>query len=305
MSQVYNKIVLDVKKKNNDIITAVQNDANSRFLDVVLTDGTVPINLTGHEVRIYGRKYDGTEIYNNGVITDATKGRCQFELTSQALAVANDLQVNVVISKNNKQILSTPIFTIHVVKSLLSDSAIESSNEYGALVVLYQNLYEAYDLMMQMVQKIGVPGVKAQAFNLKTMFAVWDYLIDYLEKNSSAGVVATLNEVNAKIGNSSDTADTTVFGTMNKGVIKSVQRGTCRLSSPTAQLAISISKIEPKKSDVTLYGISSSYSEISSNRASIGLPSVIGLSETVLSVKGSNSNTSNMETFSWQVVEYL
>lgn len=200
MAQVYKKINIDVNSKITDIVTAVQGDASSRYLDVVLWDSSVAIDLTGHEVRIYGKKADGTEFYNNGEITNATGGRCQFELTSQALALAQDLEVQIIIFKNNVEILSTQPFTIHVVKSLLSDSSIESSNEYGALVVLYQNLYEAYDLMTEMVQKIGNAGTVAQGLSLSTMFEVWEWLITYLQENSTAGVVDVVNVVNGKIG---------------------------------------------------------------------------------------------------------
>lgn len=154
MAQVFNKIYVDVRTKNDDIITAVQNDSNSRFLDVYLLDNGLPINLTGHEVRIYCKKADGKEIYNNGVITEATNGRCQFELTDQALAVAQDLEVQIVIYYNNVQILQAMPFQINVVKSLISSGSVESSNEYGALVVLYQNLYEAYDLMVDIAAGI-------------------------------------------------------------------------------------------------------------------------------------------------------
>ncbi|HBF66498.1 MAG TPA: hypothetical protein DDW34_13105, partial [Clostridium sp.] len=84
MSQVFNKLYLDVRLNNKNIFTeAVQGDTNSRFLDVYLSDNGTPINLTGHTVRIYGVKGDTTEFYNNGTITEAANGRCQFELTSQ------------------------------------------------------------------------------------------------------------------------------------------------------------------------------------------------------------------------------
>ncbi|WMI81851.1 BppU family phage baseplate upper protein [Anaerotignum sp. MB30-C6] len=159
MAQVYNRLEVDVRTETIDIITAVQNDSNSRFLDVFLLDNGVPINLTGHEVRIYGKKADGTEIYNDGEITEETNGRCQFELTSQALAVAQDLEVQIILFKDNVEILSTQPFKIHVVKSLISSGSVESSNEYGALVVLYQNLYEAYDLMVEIAA--GIKDVAA------------------------------------------------------------------------------------------------------------------------------------------------
>lgn len=216
MAQVYKKLVIDVNKSNPGIIAeAVQNDANSRFLDIVLVDGSTPIDLTGHEVRVYGKKYDGTEFYNDGEITESTAGRCQFEMTSQALAAAGDLKVQIIIFKDNVEVLSTQEFTIHVVRSLMSNSSIESSNEYGALVVLYQNLYEAYDLMTEMVQKIGVPGEQAQLLNLDTMFEVWDWMVEYLQANSTAGIVETVNTILNRIGTHDSTSDTDVLGKLN------------------------------------------------------------------------------------------
>lgn len=206
------------------------------------------LDLTGHEVRIYGRKADGKEFYNEGVITDHKKGRCQFELTTQALAVAQDLSVEIVIFKDNTEILSTLPFTIHVVKSLMSDSSIESSNEYGALVVLYQNLYEAYALMTEMVEKIGTPEAKAQELNLNTMFEVWDYLINYLEENSTASVVSTVNSINSKIGTSGTTGSTTLFGLLGRGMVKSVQSGYLKYSGNEKFKKITFSPVDLRKS---------------------------------------------------------
>ncbi len=188
MAQVYNRLTLDVKKKNHDIITAVQHDASSRYLDINLIDNGVNINLTGHEVRLYAKKPDQTEVYNNGQITNAAQGRVQIELTSQLLSKEGYVEAQVVIFKNNQQILSSLPFRIHVVKNLMSDNAIESSNEYGALTVLFQNLYEAHALMTTMIDKIGVPGLNAQNLNLDTMFGVWDYLIGYMQSNSTEGI---------------------------------------------------------------------------------------------------------------------
>ncbi len=218
--QVYNKVTIDVKRKFNDIITAKQNDTKSRYLDVILVDNGVILDLTGHEVRIYGRKADGKEFYNEGIITDSKKGRCQFELTTQALALAQDLSVEIVVFKDNTEILSTLPFTIHVVKSLMSDNTVESSNEYGALVVLYQNLYEAYALMTEMVEKIGTPGEKAQELNLNTMFQVWDWLVEYQENNTTAGAMEKLNSIISSIGTSGDSGTDTVFGKINNGFKK-------------------------------------------------------------------------------------
>lgn len=299
MAQVYKKINIDVNSKITDIVTAVQKDASSRYLDVVLWDSSTLIDLTGHEVRIYGKKADGTEFYNNGEITNATGGRCQFELTSQALAVANDLEVQIIVFKDNTEILSTQSFTIHVVKSLLSDSSIESSNEYGALVVLYQNLYEAYDLMTEMVQKIGNAGDIAQGLNLNTMFEVWEWLITYLKENSAASVVDVVNVINGKIGTSSDITNSSLFGAINKGVVKSVQRGTVS-SGSSATINITISAVDVNKSIVLCYASNTTTSGASGNRAA----NCKLVDATTIMLYSTHSTNITYPDYNWQVIEF-
>lgn len=214
MAQIYSKLLLDTKKPNHDIITAVQNDTNARFLDIILLDNGIPIDLTGNEVRIYAKKPDKLEVYNDGTITDPGAGRVQIEMTTQLLASPGHIEAQVIIFKNNTEILTALTFKIFVVKSLLSEQSIESSNEYGALVLLFQNLYEAYDLMVEMVDKIGTPGPRATSLNLDTMFEVWDWLVVYLEANSSAGIVE-------KIGNPTDSAGAnTLFGKIRSIPVK-------------------------------------------------------------------------------------
>lgn len=219
MAQVYNKMQIDVNKRVAEIITAVQNDAQSRFLDVVLLDGSTPINLTGHEVRIYGKKADGMEFYNDGAVTQAAAGRCQFELTRQALAVAQDLEVQLIVYKDNREILSTQPFKIHVVKSLIAAGAVESTNEYGALVVLYQKLYEAHALMTEMVQNIGVPGEIASQLTIDTMWDAWEYLCNYVSEDLTALLQNAINNnsvdgVMQRIGKATDTGGSTTAGTL-------------------------------------------------------------------------------------------
>lgn len=211
MAQTYNKMKIDIKEPVTDIITAKQNDSNSRFLDVYLYDGGVPIDLTGHEVRIYMLKADGTEVFNNGIITDATAGRCQFELTDQALGAYGKLLCEISIWYNNVQILTSPTFDIHVVKNLRTNGSIESSNEYGALVVMYQNLYEAIDLMTTMVEQFGEPGEVADKASIATFWQMLEYLYsvnsDALSNSSVQGVIDL-------IGATADTGGSATAGTL-------------------------------------------------------------------------------------------
>lgn len=158
MAKTYNVMKINVKDEITSIITAKEEDLNSRYLDVYLMDDGIPINLTGHEVRIYGRKPDGTEFFNDGEITDAVNGRCQFPITSQALAVAGNLKVELSIWQNNERILTTQTFDISVVPKIRNDKAIESSNEFGALVILFQKLYDFIADVTELLNLVGQPA---------------------------------------------------------------------------------------------------------------------------------------------------
>lgn len=226
------------------------------------------LDLTGHEVRIYGRKADGKEFYNEGVITDHKKGRCQFELTTQALAVAQDLSVEIVIYKDNTEILSTLPFTIHVVKSLMSDSSVESSNEYGALVVLYQDYYEAKtafeetkETLKNVMLKLGEPDETFTQLEISTMYEALSYMINFQKENSTEGIVDKVNTIDSKIGTSRSNKIDTVFGKLNNLGIKSIQYGTIQGKVTNSRdevftnnnyLDVTISEINTKKSIVVL-----------------------------------------------------
>ena len=164
MAKTYNRLEIDVNKKPTDIITAVQADSNSRYLDVSLFNNGVPLDLTGHEVKIFMAKPEESgEIWNDGVITNAKEGRCEFLMTTEALARMGHLQTQISVWKDNTEILSTQVFEINVTKTLLGNSSVESSNEYGTLVVLFQNLYEACALMTDMLFPISAKSEPPRA----------------------------------------------------------------------------------------------------------------------------------------------
>ena len=148
MAETYKMLTIDVNEPIPEIVVAVQEDIKSRYLDVTLVDEGVPIDLTAKRVHFSSARADEVSFYKTGVMTNAKKGRCQFELTRGELKAANTLYGQIEVwTSDNEKVLTTHIITIDVVESLRVQGNIESSNEYGALVVLYQNMYEIkYDL---------------------------------------------------------------------------------------------------------------------------------------------------------------
>lgn len=275
MAVTYNKMMIEINVKPEDIITAVQDDSDSRYLDVFLYDNGVPIDLTGCEVRIYMRKPDkGGEIFNNGEITDPEKGRCQFLLTTAALEKMGWLQVQISIWKDNKEILSTQIFRIFVTESLRTTGSIEGSNEYGALVVLFQNLYQSIDLMTDMVQNFGTAGAVAAGIPVETF---WQMLEALYSVNKEALENSSISEVLNRIGLTKDTGGSQTAGTVmakenailkvlkNGGMpmVKSIQRGVANIkgavNTNVTSVSVAISPVDINKCIILLFGDGYSY----------------------------------------------
>ena len=124
-------------------LTAKRGDIASRYLLFHLLDGDKPFDLTGKSVRVYAIKPDKTEIFNDLIINDKTKGYCTLELTSQCLASAGIVKMELYISESNKVLTSIP-FKLEVIDCINTDHSIVSTNEFTALTNGLASLLE-YD----------------------------------------------------------------------------------------------------------------------------------------------------------------
>lgn len=203
MAKTYNRLELDVNKKPNSIgIRPVQNDTKSRYLDVCLYENGVAINLTGEQVRITFRKADGSTFFNQGEVTDATAGRCQFALTNEILSEAKAVEAQISVWNAGGQILSTQVFEIYVTAAIPWTDAVESENEYGVLVVLFQEIQDALDTMHKIAATFGEPGDKAAEYGVDTFWGILETLAQRgdvesaLEKKIKAYLNSTIGTSN-------------------------------------------------------------------------------------------------------------
>ena len=125
------EVKVDLSKSLHNNIQVKQSD-NARYLLFRILDNGVPFSLENKNVRCFGKKPDGKEIYNDMSITNATKGECELRLTSGALSAPGILQLEIEI-KQNEDTISTFILDVDIKKSLRSNSSIESSNEYTVI----------------------------------------------------------------------------------------------------------------------------------------------------------------------------
>lgn len=132
-------IKFDINKNLYDTLIAKQGDTKSRFLLFNLLDGSIPFSLENRSVRVYAIKPDGTEVFNDLIITDATKGYCVLELTTQMLAVAGTVKLELMVIEEDKKLTSN-VFCMDVKESINSEESVVSTNEFGALLSALQDV---------------------------------------------------------------------------------------------------------------------------------------------------------------------
>ena len=224
MAKTYNRLELDVNKKPNSIgIRPVQHDTKSRYLDVCLYENGVAINLTGEQVRITFRKADGSTFFNQGEVTDAKTGRCQFALTNEILSEAKAVEAQISIWNAGGEVLSTQVFEIYVTAAIPWTDAVESENEYGVLVVLFQEIQDALDTMHKIATTFGEPGDKAAEYGVDTFWGI-------LEMLAQRGDVESALEKKIKAYLNS-TIGTSGFLPLDK-MLNAIQGGVIEFSTP-------------------------------------------------------------------------
>ena len=132
-------------------LTAKQGDIASRYLLFHLLDGDKPFDLSNRTVRVYAIKPDKTEIFNDLTINDASKGYCTLELTSQCLASAGVVKMELYISESGKVLTSIP-FELDVIACINTANGVASTNEFSALEVALGSLQDYYNLRSEIVQ---------------------------------------------------------------------------------------------------------------------------------------------------------
>lgn len=295
MAMTYNKMSIDINAPINDIVMIKQGDADSRYLDVSLYSNSVSIDLTGKSVKIYFLKPDSTAVYTEGEITDASAGRCQFLISGQTLAVAGTLQAEITIYDGTTEVLSTQTFNIYILPSIRDDDAPPSTNEFGVLVTLFQNIQNVMTTINNVLAGFDSLEVSTDAAKVSADGA-----------KSAAETYGT--SISNKIGTSGDSSGTTVFGRTllirndiasfrasedAKKIVKSIQRGTSYFQD---SITVTFSTVDPSRCAVILNDSAGTTGEYTSG---CYLHSIYS---TIMIIKC--HNTSNWVQCSWQVIEY-
>lgn len=127
------QITLKAWISNDETVTVVQGEVNSRFLEVTLVDDNGTLDLTQKLVQIYAKKPDGNIIYNDAEIIDQEHGIINVKLTSEMSAVSGVLEdCEIRVIDQDGATLKFKGLNI-IIKKALPDTEVESSSEFTAL----------------------------------------------------------------------------------------------------------------------------------------------------------------------------
>lgn len=142
--QTTTEIKLDIALNNSPpTVYAKQGDKGTRYVAVTLLESGATYTLdSGTTARIRVLKPDNTAIYNAATVSGNT---VTAELTSQALAVPGVAIAEIGLYKGT-QILTTFIFYLRIEKSAISDTEIESRDEFTILEAALREADDAVDI---------------------------------------------------------------------------------------------------------------------------------------------------------------
>lgn len=119
-------------------VPAKQGDVGSREVSIKFVDNGVIYSIPkGTTARIRVTKPDGKYVFNDCTI----EGNAVIApLTAQTLAAAGDAKVDIAMYQGENELLSCSVFILAIMPRAGSDSAIESTDEFGALVQALQQI---------------------------------------------------------------------------------------------------------------------------------------------------------------------
>ena len=140
--KLYYPITVDLYKPYPlPLVEAQQNNIGRGVLVTLTAQGAV-ITPTGESIQLYAKKPDGKISYLPCTLT-GSQVECDF--TNQMLAIPGMVQIELQMiggTSGNETEITTPIFCVQVNPSNVDDSAVESQDEFPALVTALAEVAE-------------------------------------------------------------------------------------------------------------------------------------------------------------------
>ena len=159
MERVVHRLRLDLECPGSQAVCYMRRgDTRSRRMVLSLYEQGKPYQLADSvTARIRGKKSDGTILYNECSIYD----NCVVvDVTTQMLAAVGEVNCELNLYGASSALLTTPRFAIVVEDVLLSDSQLESQDEFTALTTATEQMQELYETVENAYESGAFKGEK-------------------------------------------------------------------------------------------------------------------------------------------------
>lgn len=129
------ELTLDTERTNNTKTNAQNflvntNDYESVKIIADIVQDKERVDLSDATVKLAIRKPDQTIVFQDGTVTAAIEGECEFVLGTQSYVLKGTHVAEVMIYFLDGKVVVTRAFAYHVAEGILSDTAIESTSWY-------------------------------------------------------------------------------------------------------------------------------------------------------------------------------
>ena len=194
------------------VVTAMQGEINSRFLEITITDKGNFFNLTGKTVMVYMTKPDGKIIFNSCSVVDAPNGKINVPLTSQMSIVAGtikDFEIHIIGSDKTR--LKITGVCLKIKETANADEAIESTNEFTALIEALNKADSSLEYVEQFLKdkEQEIDALKQSAETLiEQIKAEGSQTIQGVTENFNTAMTGFNQEIDAAVKKAEDAAGT-------------------------------------------------------------------------------------------------
>ena len=206
-------ITLDVwHQMPETVVTALQGEINSRFLEITITDKGSFFNLTEKTVMVYITKPDGKIIFNSCSVVDALNGKINVSLTSQmsiAAGTVKDFEIHIIGSDKTR--LKITGICLKIKNAANADEAIESTNEFTALIEALSKADGSLEYVEQFLKdkEQEIDALKQSAETLiEQIKAEGSQTIQGVTENFNTAMTGFNQEIDAAVKKAEDAAGT-------------------------------------------------------------------------------------------------
>lgn len=131
--KAFSLVVDTVKPMQNAVFNVNTNDLKSVKLLIKIVKAGTPIDLTGATVRVAIKKPDRKSVLQDGTVTNATGGKFEVVLDTQAYVISGNHEAEVMIYYGSDVVAVTSDFKYFAKKGIVDSSTVESTNEFQSI----------------------------------------------------------------------------------------------------------------------------------------------------------------------------